>query len=47
MYYFGHCMCLLDSEREKYLPKAKTITKASVVNHEIQFRAASGREDRG
>jgi hypothetical protein len=47
MYYFGYCTYLLDAERAKYLPEAKTITKASVANHEIQFRSASGREDRG
>ena len=47
MYYFGYCTYLLDGERAKYLPEARTITKGSVANHQIQFRAASGREDRG
>lgn len=47
MYYFGYCTYLLDEERVKYIPEAKIITKAKAPNHEIQFRAASGREDRG
>lgn len=47
MYYFGYCTYLLDVERKKYLPEARTITKASVANHEIQFRSAGDREDRG
>lgn len=47
MYYFGYCTFLLESELRKYLPEAKRITKAAAPNHQIQFRAAGKREDRG
>ena len=47
MYYFGYCTYLLDSELRKYLPEAVAVTKASAPNHQIQFRAAGDRTDRG
>ena len=47
MYYFAYCTYLLEDELRKYLPEAERIVKASVANHEIQFRAAGKREDRG
>jgi hypothetical protein len=47
MYYFGYCTYLLESELRKYLPEAERITKARAVNHQIQFRAAGDRDDRG
>lgn len=47
MYYFGYCTYLLEDELRKYLPEAKRITNAKAINHQIQFRAAGDREDRG
>ncbi|MFT3969255.1 MAG: hypothetical protein QM695_03000 [Micropruina sp.] len=47
MYYFGYCTYLLDSELRKYLPEAVAVTKATAPNHQIQFRAAGERTDRG
>ncbi|MGC3955905.1 MAG: hypothetical protein QM804_16950 [Propionicimonas sp.] len=47
MYYFGYCTYLLESELRKYLPEAVEITKAKAPNHQIQFRAAGERTDRG
>ncbi|MCX4097121.1 hypothetical protein [Nocardia sp. alder85J] len=47
MYYFGYCTYLLESELRKYLPEALAITHATAVNHQIQFRAAGDRTDRG
>jgi hypothetical protein len=47
VYYFGYCTYLLESELRKYLPEAREITKAKAVNHQVQFRAAGDREDRG
>ncbi|MED7924392.1 hypothetical protein SMD20_09125 [Nonomuraea sp. LP-02] len=47
MYYFGYCTYLLDEELRKYLPEAVQVTKAKAVNHQIQFRAAGERTDRG
>lgn len=47
MYYFGYCTYLLESELLRYLPEAKTITKAKASNRQIQFRAAGDRTDRG
>ncbi len=47
MYYFGYCTYLLDAELRKYLPEAVPVTKATAPNHQIQFRAAGDRTDRG
>lgn len=47
MYYFGYCTFLPQDELDKYYPEAKRITKATAANREIEFRTASGREDRG
>ncbi|MFT4028640.1 MAG: hypothetical protein QM675_02090 [Protaetiibacter sp.] len=47
MYYFGYCTYLLEAELRKYLPEAKAVTRATAANHQIQFRAAGAREDRG
>lgn len=47
MYYFAYCTFLPQNELDKYYPEAKRITKATAANHEIEFRTASGREDRG
>ena len=47
MYYFGYCTYLLEDELRKYLPEARLVTKAKAVNHQIQFRAAGNRTDRG
>ncbi|GLI27602.1 hypothetical protein ARHIZOSPH14_18440 [Agromyces rhizosphaerae] len=47
MYYFGYCTYLLESEVAKYLPEARQVTKAVARNHQIQFRAAGERLDRG
>lgn len=47
MYYFAYCTWLSDAELRKYVPEAKFVTKAKAHNWQIQFRAASGREDRG
>lgn len=47
MYYFGYCTYLLESELRKYLPEAVVVTKAKALNHQIQFRAAGERTDRG
>jgi hypothetical protein len=47
VYYFGYCTYLLESELRKYLPEARVVTKAKAKNHQIQFRAAGDRTDRG
>ncbi|BBH68717.1 hypothetical protein ACTI_54020 [Actinoplanes sp. OR16] len=47
MYYFGYCTYLLESELRKYLPEAKKVTHATAPNHQVQFRAAGERTDRG
>lgn len=47
MYYFGYCTYLLESEVRKYMPEARAVTKATARNHQIQFRAAGDRTDRG
>lgn len=47
MYYLGYCTYLLESELRKYLPEAVALTKATAPNHQIQFRTAGQREDRG
>jgi hypothetical protein len=47
VYYFGYCTYLLEAELRKYLPEARRVTRANATNHQIQFRAAGDRTDRG
>jgi len=46
-YYFGYCTWLNEPELRRFLPTATLVTKARAANHQIQFRAAGGRTDRG
>jgi len=47
MYYFGYCTWLSSPELRKYMPEAQSVTQAEARNHKVEFRAASGRSDRG
>jgi len=47
MFYFVYCTWLDKEELAKYSPNAVFVTKATAMNHQIQFRAAGDRKDRG
>jgi hypothetical protein len=47
MFYFIYCTWLDKEELAKYSPTAVFVTKAVAMNHQIQFRAAGERRDRG
>ena len=45
--YFAYCTWLNDPEIQRYMPKARLITKGYAANYRLQFHAAAGRSDRG
>jgi hypothetical protein len=47
MFYFIYCTWFDPKELAKYSPTAVFVTKASAMNHMIQFRTAGERKDRG
>jgi hypothetical protein len=47
MFYFCYCTFFDEEELKVYAPNAVFVTKAKAVNHRVEFRAASDRNDRG